>query len=344
MSNKIGRNDPCPCGSGLKHKRCCGGSGAAPQPTPAEGNLPPNVQASLDALGAGQYANVEEAQVAVAAAMAHTNAGAIDDFAGLSPSEMHRVLHFPLNSPDLARWADPLPSAPTGEAIDLAVHLLEALGSEGAKRTATGNLPRNLCREVLAQFQAVYGEDRFIKPQNLQKELDFHKLHRVRLTMELAGLIRKYRGRFLPTRNAQNRLEAHGAAGVYPPLIQAFAEQFNWAYDDRHPAAPMLQHCFLFTLYLLDRYGCEWRPTTFYEDAVIRAFPMLLDDFEDTIYWSREVAFRRAYTLRMLHRFAAFLGLIELTEVERGAIDSPQQLRRLPLLGQVVQFQLDGRR
>ena len=21
---KIGRNDPCPCGSGLKHKKCCG--------------------------------------------------------------------------------------------------------------------------------------------------------------------------------------------------------------------------------------------------------------------------------------------------------------------------------
>lgn len=21
---KIGRNDPCPCGSGKKHKRCCG--------------------------------------------------------------------------------------------------------------------------------------------------------------------------------------------------------------------------------------------------------------------------------------------------------------------------------
>lgn len=23
-SNKIGRNEPCPCGSGLKHKKCCG--------------------------------------------------------------------------------------------------------------------------------------------------------------------------------------------------------------------------------------------------------------------------------------------------------------------------------
>ena len=21
----VGRNDPCPCGSGLKYKRCCGG-------------------------------------------------------------------------------------------------------------------------------------------------------------------------------------------------------------------------------------------------------------------------------------------------------------------------------
>ena len=32
MSNAVGRNDPCPCGSGEKYKRCCqaeGGSTAA---------------------------------------------------------------------------------------------------------------------------------------------------------------------------------------------------------------------------------------------------------------------------------------------------------------------------
>ena len=27
---KIGRNDPCPCGSGKKHKKCCSASGASP--------------------------------------------------------------------------------------------------------------------------------------------------------------------------------------------------------------------------------------------------------------------------------------------------------------------------
>ncbi|MRR53890.1 MAG: YchJ family protein [Deltaproteobacteria bacterium] len=24
IADKVGRNDPCPCGSGLKHKKCCG--------------------------------------------------------------------------------------------------------------------------------------------------------------------------------------------------------------------------------------------------------------------------------------------------------------------------------
>ena len=34
---KIGRNQPCPCGSGRKYKRCCGQRGVAPVPgAPAE--------------------------------------------------------------------------------------------------------------------------------------------------------------------------------------------------------------------------------------------------------------------------------------------------------------------
>ncbi len=31
---KVGRNDPCPCGSGKKHKRCCGGPASQSMPTP----------------------------------------------------------------------------------------------------------------------------------------------------------------------------------------------------------------------------------------------------------------------------------------------------------------------
>jgi SWIM/SEC-C metal-binding protein len=28
VSNKVGRNDPCPCGSGKKYKKCCGAEGS----------------------------------------------------------------------------------------------------------------------------------------------------------------------------------------------------------------------------------------------------------------------------------------------------------------------------
>jgi hypothetical protein len=31
MNHRIGRNDPCPCGSGKKYKKCCLGSEDAPQ-------------------------------------------------------------------------------------------------------------------------------------------------------------------------------------------------------------------------------------------------------------------------------------------------------------------------
>ena len=39
MALKIGRNDPCPCGSGLKHKKCCGGPMAARPATREQAEL-----------------------------------------------------------------------------------------------------------------------------------------------------------------------------------------------------------------------------------------------------------------------------------------------------------------
>ena len=30
FSRKVGRNEPCPCGSGKKYKKCCGGVGEGP--------------------------------------------------------------------------------------------------------------------------------------------------------------------------------------------------------------------------------------------------------------------------------------------------------------------------
>lgn len=43
---KIGRNDPCPCGSGNKYKRCCG---LKRQTTPTAATAPPSTETTLTA-------------------------------------------------------------------------------------------------------------------------------------------------------------------------------------------------------------------------------------------------------------------------------------------------------
>ena len=42
---KIGRNQPCPCGSAKKYKHCCGSLAGMPRPQPA----PPEMVRALDA-------------------------------------------------------------------------------------------------------------------------------------------------------------------------------------------------------------------------------------------------------------------------------------------------------
>lgn len=40
MTSDVGRNDPCPCGSGLKFKKCCQAKGSAAMGEPAQGRAP----------------------------------------------------------------------------------------------------------------------------------------------------------------------------------------------------------------------------------------------------------------------------------------------------------------
>jgi hypothetical protein len=109
---------------------------------------------------------------------------------------------------------------------------------------------------------------------------------------------------------------------------------------DAYPDIPFLQHAFLFTLYLLDRYGDEWRPMSFYEDAFLRAFPDLLEAIKPVSNASREILLRGCYSLRCLKRFAAFLGLIELERKAVDPLDMSFTVRKTPLFGEVINFHL----
>jgi hypothetical protein len=98
---KIGRNDPCPCGSGRKYKNCCledQGSGLPP-----EG--PAGVFAEIrQALQGRQFSSLEELRSFTDRFMRQRNQASLDDFHALSPERIHRILVFPFDSPELVTY------------------------------------------------------------------------------------------------------------------------------------------------------------------------------------------------------------------------------------------------
>jgi hypothetical protein len=287
------------------------------------------------------FGSLDEANAFISQHMHRQNHAVIDDFHGLSSEQMHRFLHFPFESPDLVSFSACLDITPEAPILTLFKLLVDAIGDDGLKTTATGNLPRNFCREAARVYWGEEEYARWSRHGELRSEDQFAELNVVRLVAGLAGLIRKYKGKFIIGKECRKLLAEQGMAGIYPRLFRAFVKEYNWGYADRWQEIPMVQHSFLFTLHLLNKYGAEWRSSRFYEDNFLQAFPMVLQEMpEISEYYSPEKTLRSCYSWRSLERFAGFMGLVE---VERDPADRYSEvfrLRKLPLLDHVVPFHL----
>lgn len=292
-----------------------------------------------EALETERFSSLEEVQAFAENFMQQSNQAAADDFHGLSPEQMHRFLYFAFDSPHLVSFPDPLDTTPAAPILTLFDLLAAAIGDQGLKLTAKGNLPQKLCRQAAVSYMGEEAYREHTRYGGINREEDFIELHVTRLVAELAGLIRKHKGRFIASRECRKLLAGAGSAGIYPRLFRAYVRQFNWAYWDRYPEIHFIQHSFLFTLYLLTRYGDTWRPHQFYEDGFLRAFPMVLSEVEPGPVFTQEHEVRSCYTLRALVRFAGFWGL---AAVEALDADKPYvrnyRVKKLPLLDDAVRF------
>jgi hypothetical protein len=114
--------------------------------------------------------------------------------------------------------------------------------------------------------------------------------------------------------------------------------QFNWNYLFWSEEHPLIQRSFLYTLYLLDRFGSVWRPSSFYEDAFLRAFPRVLEESPPSPYKSPEEQIRWAYSNSALRNFARLAGLAQLEFIGDRQFPVSFRLRKTPLLIQALTF------
>jgi hypothetical protein len=322
-----------------------------PFPNVVDKSLQENAQEEMDSnsmqalhdeiarfLEGGNITSIEDVNIKIAELQNRQNDGALAEFHGLSPRQMYRFLYFPFESEEFVVFPDTLESPQvTSRAAFLITSLLNGIGEGGLKLTVKGNLPRKFIQEI-AQTYYQQWPARF-EPLSIRTETDFLPLHVGHLVVQLAGFIRKQKGKIFLTAKASKAMATGGIKVIYPQIFKAYIEKFAWSYQDGHDELPFLQSTFLFTLYLLHRYGQEWRPHSFYEDAVVRAFPMLMDEIVLRPWHDNpEEPLRRCYSLRMLERFAGFFGLVDLEETSQDPLRAEWRVRATPLLSELVRF------
>ena len=335
---KTGRNDPCHCGSGKKYKHCCLG---APGDRQSRGSAQVIADKIAEAAAERPFESLEEINAFTAQLANERNQWAMAEFCGLSPEQMTHVLYRPFDSPEKFHFsADIKPSADI-RIMRIFKALVEVIGESGLKPTAKGNLPLKFCKS-LAQELSEDDDNRslYLRYGGIRSETDFEELHCTRLVAELAGLVRKYRGKFVLTRKCRDMLVKQENGRIYFELFRAYTTKFNWAYRDGYPEAEIVQQSFLYTLFLLTSFGDTERSQQFYEDKFVTAFPMVLDLFPETSYSSTEEQARRVYFLRALDRFAAFFGLAALGLESGDLYRSNYVVRQTALLDRFLTLNL----
>ncbi|WP_299493422.1 SEC-C metal-binding domain-containing protein [uncultured Shewanella sp.] len=331
---KAGRNDPCPCGSGNKYKRCCMDS-MSKQRADIIDDLTQitamNVNLSID-----------ELNVVAQHKAAEYNHCPNDDFCGLSPAQMSNWLYAPFGELERFRLCTPedLSACPVMRYLSLILE--EAMQHEGSiKATTKGNLPVKLVKQasaLLPEFNvSLFEIELSISEFAGSNEDKFNALHYARVLAELAGIIYRRSGRYHVKKTAQKQYKAQGISAFFLPMLEAAIKQYNWGYFDNFSDDIDVQPFWLFMLWRLQSHSDVDKLAT--ETAI--AFPALLSQCSNSEYFSSHDQLEMMISSRFIARFLQFWGFV--TVDPRRYIDGkrvPREAKIQPLLSHTFEFAL----
>jgi hypothetical protein len=329
----------CPCGSGRKLAECCrvilADSSAK---TGRFSNMAEALGKEIDRrLADKNFSSDEEMQAAIQTIVNERNRKPLADFCGLSPREIDAMCRRPFASPWLVRFAERIDPPPQAPILVLYNALAQACAGSGLKATAMGNLPRSFVHEAVRMYWRPGQQAEIARFLGTFNEERFHDLSDTRTIVTSAGLLRKLHGRFHLTKKAKE-LATQGTDAIYRFLFIFYCDRFNWAYRDYEEELPIIQDSFLFTLYMLHRYGGRYLPFSFYQNKFVAAFPRMVVKCSSTPYTSAETKAHSIYSRRALQRFAWFFGLAEVKSKEDNPYFWGAEIRKNPLLERFVIF------
>jgi len=327
---------PCFCGSGKKYEDCCflrdmeelGGRGRSSTASWLK-----------EAMGGRSFNSLQEAQETVNRVVNERNNAPLDDFCGLSPAQIHRLLYDPFGEESPARYNLELTTFPETPILRILKQILMGLSQGGLKMTAKGNVPPAFSQAVALSYHGEEGFREKTRFGRLRKEQDWGEIHTVRLIAELAGFVKREKGRFRLTREGEQALSQGLNGRLFLDLFKAYTLKFNWAYRDGYPQMGIVQTTFLFTLFCLHRFGDEIRSGEFYAELFLRAFPKVLDESSQDPGWSPKEDAKICFSLRALERFASFFGFADI-RMPRRQVGLPLEVKKEPFLDSWISFRI----
>jgi hypothetical protein len=306
---KIGRNDPCPCGSGKKYKHCCLGKTALPD---EKGPAQQVMEEMREALNSQEFDSLEEAQGFLDRFAESKNRVSQLDFLGLSSDQVYRMMYHPLEDlGDMLRFNHRLePGAFQGIPIvkNTLFFLTRLKDLEPLRATAKGNLPLAFVRELHDQFRDPSLRFQF----RIRSEEESINVNTLRHVLRMCGWVKKEKNNYSLTKKGGSLVDRGFSEAHFFTLLQVFTRRFNWAFQDRYPSFWIIQGGFVFSLYLLHRKAQRFIEAEDLGDYFIKAFPTSLSGAEGIRMFNPSDTVKNCFSLRFLEHFCEYFGLVDI--------------------------------
>ena len=299
------------------------------------------IQSAKELLMSREFESMDDLNATLSRFYKSHNSEPQADFQGLSPDHVTALIYSAWTASDEGLQCNDSLSfdeVDKAEILHNARVFLEALrDNNGTKATPKGNLNRKFVSSMVdtMRWPKGYIEDiwRFNKVLN---EEDVRELNVLNIVCGLAGLSRKYKGKFVITRKGKSLLDEETAGELYALLFRTYMRRFNMGYTDRFEEYQGVQDTLAYTVYVLGKKTKGWASLATLSRKVF--LPAVSETFETSQYMDEAEGLLYIRVIPPLIRF----GLFEEKKVTDTNFPRLVKIKKLPLFDAFLSFELPG--
>ncbi len=247
----------------------------------------------------------------------------IADFDNLSPQDMFNLIHNPFENECILQYKKVIPGSVLEQIpfLNLVEYFLNRIEQNGfIKLTSRGNLPTKFVKELYS-LRLIKEETIESGISKLSKESDSISISNLKIISMLSGLTKKKHGKLSLTKQGQKLIKPVNRIGLLKEIFNSYGFKFNLGYHDGYTESNGTQTCLSYTIFQLLRNGEQEKNISYYSQKMIKAYPHLLFDFNDSTYSTPAKQFQSCYRTRLIERFLKWFNLVEVRyETERESI------------------------